>query len=399
MKIEEEFEDDKATIEFLNAQKPSTKATYRKGWKFFLAFTEMTGNQILESRKIDTESLWEKKTLAFKDWILTQKRRNGKNYSGGTATTYAIAVRGFFGYHRQDLKFRTSERTRLTEFERETEDYRFSRENLKAMHDIADLQGKYIVTVGKSFGLRVGDFLKLTRGDLEPYLDREVPISLGEISTKKEKVKACPFIDSDALPIIKAMIQQMNMEGRTDPSERMLQIGAEQANNILQKLTKQAGIKIGNKKVRFHSLRKYLSDRLASHMAESKWKQIIGKKIDEKAYISPDLLRDDYARAMADTCWAGIPETDIEKRMTIAILKRDMEARVKQYGLTKDDLKEMFVTFDLEDYEKWLREHPEMNQPIGGGLPFEVQAKKALAEIILGAFEELKKMQKTGEES
>lgn len=390
MNIEKEFKGDKATVEFLNAQKTSTKATYRKGWKFFLAFTEMTGDQILASRKADTESFWEKKTLAFKKWILIQKMRNGKNYSEGTATTYTIAVRGFFGYHRQDLKFRRTERKRLTEFERKTEDYRYSRENLKAMYDIADLQGKYIVAAGKSFGFRVGDFLRLTRGDLEPYLDREVPISIGEISTKKEKVKACPFIDSDALPVIKAMIQQMNAENRTNPSERMLQIGSTQVTNIVKKLTKRAGINIGNKVVRFHSLRKYLADRLASHMAESKWKQIIGKKIDEGAYISPDLLRADYLKAMADTCWTGmLGDTDVERRVKLELLK----ARAKDLGLTEIDIKNYLTKMDLDEFDKWLRKQKaeRAKQPMAGGLPFEIQARKALAALLVGAVKDAKK--------
>ena len=46
-------------------------------------------------------------------------------------------------------------------------------------------------------------------------------------------------------------------------------------------------------------MRKYLCDKLSSLMSESKWKQVIGKKITEGAYISPDSLREDFNRAMS----------------------------------------------------------------------------------------------------
>jgi hypothetical protein len=67
---------------------------------------------------------------------------------------------------------------------------------------------------------------------------------------------------------------------------------------ILQSLARKAKIEHGSKRIRFHCLRKYLSDRLSSAMSESKWKQIVGKKISEGAYISADSLREDYAKAM-----------------------------------------------------------------------------------------------------
>ena len=55
---------------------------------------------------------------------------------------------------------------------------------------------------------------------------------------------------------------------------------------------------VHGQRIRFHCMRKYLCDRLSSLMSESKWKQIIGKKIGESASISPNSLREDYNRAM-----------------------------------------------------------------------------------------------------
>lgn len=293
----EKFENDKATREWLDSQKKRTRSTYKTAWKYFLEYAGMTGDQILADRKNDKDFKWEKKTLEFKRWMIKQKQQSEN--SARTATT---TVRAFFGFYRTPLVFRKTEKAKLREARRKQEDYRFSREDLKKMVDVADLTGKYIVAAGKSFGLRAGDFLALKHGDLEPYIDREPPISIGEYMTRKETVPSYPFIDSDAKPIIKMMIEQMNREGRTQPNKRMLKYADSiQLSRVLQRLADKAGVKYGNKNVRFHCLRKFLIDHLSSHMSTEKWKQIVGKKITEGAYVSPDSLREDYQRAMKET--------------------------------------------------------------------------------------------------
>ena len=150
--LEEQFPNDQATIEFLNTQKKSTQPVYKQHWRRFLEFTRMTGNQILESRKLDTESAWEKKVLEFRGWIEKQpKKRNPKETLGDAVAKTAVGVvRAFFGFHRKDLKFRRTESTRLSESERKYEDYRFGRDDLHNMCKVADLQGEYVVTAGKS---------------------------------------------------------------------------------------------------------------------------------------------------------------------------------------------------------------------------------------------------------
>jgi len=391
--IEEEFAGDKATIEWLNAQKLSTQAAYRKGWRLFRAFTGLTGDQILADREGDTEAKWEKKTLEFKTWVLAQKTQTGETYSEGAAKTFSIAVRSFFGYHRKDLQFRTTEALKLKEARRKKEDYRYTRENLADMANLADLQGKYIVIVGKSFGMRVGDFLKLVRGALEPYLKLTPPISIGELPTEKEGVNACPFIDTDALPIIQAMIYEMDREGRTGPEEPMLTIGEVQVNKIMKRLTAQAGIKVGNKRVRFHCLRKFLSDRLSSHMAESKWKQVIGKKIDEKAYVSPDLLRDDYARAMADTCFTKAEMADVQ----IAARKEALRILAKNAGYSDAEISHIIrESKDVPEIEVLERLATNPKKLSGGG-NFEAQAERVLAKIIMGALKKIESGEVTRE--
>lgn len=311
-KAKDWFPGDKATHEWLDGQKKSSRHTYQTAWKYFLEYTGMTGDQIKESREADKDYAWEKRAIDFKRWMTEEKRKS--EYTARQAT---VTVRSFFAYHRQGLDFRRTEKTKLAKAKPKYEDYRYSREDLAKMALVADLKEKYVLVAGKSFGLRAGDFMRMARGDLEAYLDREVPISIGEYATEKEGAPAFPMIDRDALPVIRLMIEGMDREGRTRPGDRMLEFkNSIQLSRVVQRLTRRAGIRIGNKRVRFHCLRKFLTDRLSSHMSESKWKQVVGKKIGEGAYVSPDSLRKDYERAMGETCF-GRPAVTLEERARI----------------------------------------------------------------------------------
>jgi len=376
--------------EWLTAQKKSSESSYAYRWKFFLEFTGKTGAEILASRQIDKDFFWEKKTLDFKTWMLEEKK--AAPYTAKAATT---AVRSFFTYYRLGLVFRRQEKTSLKKSSRVTEDYHFQLDDFAKMVTVSDLEEKYIVTAGKSFGLRAGDFLRVKRGDLAPYIDRDPPISIGEFSTEKEDVKAFPFIDADAKPIIKLLLEKMDREGRTAPSDKMLIYKDDaQLSRILRRTVEKAGIKVGDKEVRFHLLRKFLSDHLSSHMSESKWKQIVGKQISEGAYISPDSLREDYARAMPETCFSYQKSADIEKLAK----KQALLAMTKAWGMSEVELKALFrrppTTTDeeIEEMERIVAERSKLRENVqtaAGGLSFQEKAAETFAEIITKALEKV----------
>ncbi|HUW48117.1 MAG TPA: hypothetical protein VMW36_05170 [Patescibacteria group bacterium] len=134
----------------------------------------MTADQILADAKTRQNSgYWESKIVEFKSWLVHQKK-----ICDNSATSTAMGVRGFFAFHRIPLQFRTSKKKRLSEKSRLTEDYYFSLADIKKLSEVADLEERYIVVAGKSFGLRASDFLKLTCGNLEPHINEEPPISM-----------------------------------------------------------------------------------------------------------------------------------------------------------------------------------------------------------------------------
>jgi hypothetical protein len=151
--------------------------------------------------------------------------------------------------------------------------------------------------------LRASDFLSITYGQLRSKkLDGEAPIALGEIATKKERIKAFPFLDSDAIPIVKAWLESHK---DAKDSDRILNDTEDNLSVILQTLAKKAGMEVENgavhnRRIRMHCLRKYTIDRLSAYASESQWKQIVGKSIDEGAYVSQDQLKGVFARAMKD---------------------------------------------------------------------------------------------------
>lgn len=341
--MKSDFSDDKATTEWLDSfeSKKNTQNTYATGWRRFLEYAGMTGDQILADRKGDHDFRWERKTLDFKRWMVEgarQLKHPEKKLGEHAGRTAATSVEGFFSFYRMSLKFRRSESAMIREAKRKQEDYRFSKEDFKRMVDVADLTEKYVILVGKSFGLRAGDFLRLTRGDLETYISREPPIFIGEYMTQKEHEPAFPFIDSDAKPVIQNMLKAMDKNGRVASNERILKFKNEiQLSRVLLRAADRAGIKYGNKNVRFHCLRKFLADRLSNWMSSEKWKQIVGKAVPESAYVSPDQLREDYMKAVPETALA---ETGLEERLK----KNEAIARIQgklltDKPLTPDDYK------------------------------------------------------------
>jgi hypothetical protein len=282
---------DEVCIQFLAQQKHSTQATYKCFLKKALEFTGLTGQQLLESKKADKENQWEKKIIDFKQWL------KGQGYSDNAIKTAINTLRSFFECYRTPLQFSQSENRKLNgRAQRVTKDFELTNEDISKMNLVGNLREKYILLLGKSFGLRVGDFTALTYGVFRSInLDQEPPIPIGEIQTEKEGVTAYPFIDSDSLPILKAVLDCNKNKLDT---ERIITVQEAELSSILQTLADKASIKLGGKHLRFHCLRKYLVTRLSASMSESKWKQIVGKSTPEEAYVNRFDLKECYLKAM-----------------------------------------------------------------------------------------------------
>jgi site-specific recombinase XerD len=289
---------DKAVDEFLNSQtKEGTFKSYKTVMKQYLEYTGKTGQELLDIKRQDKDFQVENSMLNYRKHILSKGK--SENYAVGSIMT----IRGFYSYYRMPLIFRRQESKKLREKNRTTTDYLFDKEDLARMALVGDLKSRYVLLVGKSIGLRASDFVKLTYGTFRSVkLENEAPLALGEIATQKESIKAYPFLDSDAIPIVKAWLDSHK---DAKDNDRIIEDTENNLTIILQTLAKKAGMEIDNgaihgKRVRFHCLRKFLIDRLSAYASESQWKQIVGKSIDEGAYVSQDQLKGVFSRAMKD---------------------------------------------------------------------------------------------------
>ena len=113
-----------------------------------------------------------KETLALE----TVNKRQGK--SDLHARQITVALRSFFAFHRVKLEPTPHEAPKLRKTSRKTEDYRSSKEDLRKMAEVGKIEQKRIVIVGKSFGIRAGNFLKLTHGHFSPILHENSPLLL-----------------------------------------------------------------------------------------------------------------------------------------------------------------------------------------------------------------------------
>jgi hypothetical protein len=277
--------------------KYSTKSSYKTSMKFYLEFTGKTGKELLEIKKADKEFAVENSLFDFKKWILeTKKTMSGKNYSSHFAVACVMTARSFYDYYRMPTVFRKQEAKTIKQSSRTTSDYRFDKEDLSKMALVGDLKQRYILLVGKSVGLRASDFTAFKYSTFRCLkLDNDAPISLGEVMTIKENVPAFPFLDSDAIPIVKQILESNKDKADND---KVISDSEDNLSVVLQTLARKAGIEPHGNRIRFHCLRKFTIDHLSAFASESQWKQIVGKAISEGAYVSTDQLRGVYLRAM-----------------------------------------------------------------------------------------------------
>lgn len=286
------------------AQYPKgSRRQYERAWRYWEKYIEpKTEAWILDNLQSED---WGAHLVNFRRSLSQKPKHRGKGtLSDNTTKLYANSIRAYLRYVGAALSLNKTQKFTLTKIENMPEtDYPFNLKVKEVLMRVADPIEDYVLCAGVSFGLRASDFIKITRGQLEPLIHLEPPIQLGEIVTIKEGIKAYPFIDRDAKESIERLLRIMDREGRTDPDEPMLQFRTSyktrELNGILKGLFEKAGVSLGEFRVRFHILRKFITDQLASVCAEDKWKHFVGKKT-RSPYVSQE-GREAYTKVMEFT--------------------------------------------------------------------------------------------------
>jgi len=298
---------------------------------------------ILENKSTED---WGQHLCDFRDYLSEQPLERGEGFlSSNTTKTLCGTIRGYLKHIGCIIKLDKRQKLHLSKVEELARfDFPFNIRIKEKLLSVADTIEEYIVSCGVSFGLRIGDFLSITRGQLEPLLNEEVPISIGKIQTEKVGEPAYPFISSDCQQAIQRRLREMDKLGKTNPKEPMLDLNEGQVNEALQDHFKKAEIGTGSYVVRFHILRKFLTDCLASVSSGDKWKRIVGKSA-QSPYIA-DECREAYKRVLPlidvnGNRIRGTDQTVKELRSTIADLQTELTHKSNVINALEERIKEL----------------------------------------------------------
>ena len=139
-----------------------------------------------------------------------------------------------------------------------TSDFILQPEHVRAMFHVAkDLRSKLLVSMGNDLGWRISDILNIKRNEL-PNLEQEPPIEWIRI-TKKEKVVAQTCFSKTTVALLKEYLFSFPTQNPyLFHSNTKSHISDEMVNARLRDLAEEAGIELGNAKLRWHCFRKMI---------------------------------------------------------------------------------------------------------------------------------------------
>jgi len=201
--------------------------------------------------------------------------------STGTQQQRYASIRSFFDCHYARLELLRTDYPSGESIGKEPAD----RSQIKLMMDVADpLQYRAMIAFLKDCGWRMGDVLKLKRGDVT-----DVGNGYWNFKklTKKEKVVANAFVGPEATELMTLYLQKRERAGEKIMEESPLFLsekgGFHKSVPWVSEKISQIAKAAGAKNVSAHSLRKYFQNTLENpelHIQKTWIKQFMGKKLN-----------------------------------------------------------------------------------------------------------------------
>ena len=235
---------------------------YKRGLDLFCEFYGKDVDTILLERKDDLtprpnenfvdsrqrSSRYEKILEKYHAWLLKQ------DYKINTARTLCLGLMQLFRYYNMTITLRAGSPVSKTVVT--TTDFILQPEHVRGMFHIAkDLRSKLLISLGNDFGWRISDVINIKRTEL-PNLEQEPPIEWIRI-TKKEKIVAKSCLSKTTVALLKEYLFSF-------PSKNPYLFHSNTKNHIsdgtvnarLRDLARDAGIELGNMRLRWHCFRK-----------------------------------------------------------------------------------------------------------------------------------------------
>jgi hypothetical protein len=273
-----------------------------EGWK------EPTGDLVIQqhydNRKSDdkpTKYYFDNLLPMFVDWLekeYNNPRTKQKSMNHNSAVSLSGAVRGFFRFHREELKVQRGK----IQYEEKAKGYHtFKQKELAEMVRVANVQEKAIILLGKDEGIRVGDFVAQKRHRiLEAYKDSEGQFPLEfEVETEKRGVVAVAHILEETWLALQDYWKSAPESRYIFPSNEGY-ISEDTANRALKETWLRIFPDRTKTTVRFHELRSFKMTAL-SNVGINKWhiQRMVGKKLstDILTYLQGINLKTDFMKA------------------------------------------------------------------------------------------------------
>jgi len=310
------IENDTVAQNWLATYGINTKVLYTSSYRHFIRFLNTkhsredslswNGKLIIAVRELDLKSEDKTKKCRWEDWLkefATDYLRGERGLSDGSVKNICAGVVSFFKENGVPLQLvRKYTRAILGEQKIVKQRYDLELSQVEKLIDKVSQKYKVILHVMRCTGFRVGDVIKLKQSSFLNIREKEAPYFLGKVYTKKGKLYAIPFIDEECKKWTDNWLETLESKGLKGAEREMFpcsEYGVTVTTNMIKKAAKEAniippeGYIIGA-----HCFRKFLFNSLImAGVQEVYAKMIIGKKVNEKMYLT-EKLRNEYKKVL-----------------------------------------------------------------------------------------------------
>ena len=265
-------------LSFFHRGKYSTRYTNARNLRKFCRWIKKTPQQLVdEYEKAKTNNdldAWkrdaENEALAFYNWIREQKNpRTGKVYAINYCNTTGSSILAF---HHQNTMVLEGVMDSFAPTQMPTDEYRFTQDDLRKCFYFGDTEEKCLISLAVSYAQGSKQFLGLEAKNLRYMVDeaKNKGLDFAKWVGTREKtgVPMVSFLTPEAIESVDAYLQLLEKKHGKLPryiwcnSKPNRHISNEGLNKKLRRLVSKANIKTGNKRVIFHTIRKFTFSRL-----------------------------------------------------------------------------------------------------------------------------------------
>ncbi len=345
--------------------KTSSRYNYLGGLERFMKYVKMTPAQLIARRKADLKKTDEYERRRFERQLLEFNRESLKEGKPGATMTAIKAVRSFFTHHYVKLEFQFQQKRELSKSAKPVYvDYLPTREDLKAMVEVADVRDRGVLLTLASTGIG-GDVAEFTRAQFEEGKRRGEPVCMAPhgdyLHRAKTGVRMRPFLTRDAVQTINVYLKTRK-DGApwlfVDASGNKLSTDA--LNKIVVRLTDKAGLNIPEgQRMRLHNFRDFFSE--AAHDADipHDWICVLyGREVsgseDFYVHATEDKVREKFKRAE--------PQLSVSRITNMVILRNQFNAALDEQ--TKQQYLSLLQLVGKERFAEMARYHLSMRPMI-----------------------------------